>query len=81
MEWAGNSIIDTGFRVCSVCMLDPSPALKTTYVPPDPPPLLDQWSNGLSSSSYSIDEFETMDGEQLVTTEDDDLIADIPNPG
>lgn len=41
MEWAGTRIIDTGLKVCSVCMLDPSPAKKTTFVPPDPVPLTD----------------------------------------
>ncbi len=50
-EWAGTSIIQKNLLVCSTCYDEPSPAYKTTFVPPD-----EQAIPNARPEPYSIDE-------------------------
>ena len=40
-EWAGLTLIDTGFKVCPRCLDKPQPQLKSKILPPDPYPIYD----------------------------------------
>lgn len=40
-EWYGDSLADTGFRVCRRCLSKPQPQLKTVILPLDPVPIDD----------------------------------------
>ena len=39
-QWAGQGVIDTGFRVCLSCLDAPNPNERTLTLRPDPPPSL-----------------------------------------
>lgn len=63
MQWAGQGLIDTGFRVCPSCFDVPNPNERTLILPPDPPPSfyvlpnafpMDDTGNGITLDMTSI---------------------------
>lgn len=41
MEWYGDNLEDTGYRMCYRCLSQPQPQLKTVILPEDPVPITD----------------------------------------
>ena len=78
-DYMGGAIpMNTGFLVCPRCVDDLNYQRKMLVIPPDPPPLLNT-----RPEPYSIDEtnfFSTMDGDQIVTMQGDNIITQFPNP-
>ena len=73
MEWAGTRLIAKNILVCETCMLEPSPANKTTFIPPDPLVVLNA-----RPEAYDIDETDWLatEGGDILTTEASVLLTD-----